>query len=58
MVLNPSDNDTGLWMIMNFGTGPDGETDHVGWEIVAGYDERALNFSYKNGIENIDLSGY
>lgn len=57
-VQNASDNDTGFWIILNFGTGPDGEEDHIGWEVVAGYDERAVNFSYKDGIQNVDLSGY
>ncbi len=57
-IFNAEDNDTGFWMILNFGSGPNGETDHIGWEIVAGYDERALNFSYTTGIDNLDLSGY
>jgi hypothetical protein len=57
-IFNAEDNDTGFWMILTFGSGPNGETDHVGWEIVAGYDERALDFSYTTGIDNLDLSGY
>ncbi|MFZ5572852.1 MAG: hypothetical protein ACOZF0_20835 [Thermodesulfobacteriota bacterium] len=57
-VLNAGDHDTGFWVILNFGSGPSGETDHIGWEIISGYDERAVNFSYKDGIENVDLSGY
>lgn len=57
-VYNASDHDTGFWITLNFGTGPDGETDHVGWEIISGYDERALDFSYQTGIDNVDLSGY
>jgi len=57
-ILNAEDNDTGFWMILNFGTGPNGETDHIGWEVVMGYDERALDFSYTTGIDNLDLSGY
>ncbi len=57
-IFNAEDNDTGFWMILNFGSGPNGETDHIGWEIVAGYDERALNFSYTTGIDNLNLSGY
>ncbi len=57
-VLNASDHDTGFWIILNFGSGPNGETDHIGWEIISGYDERAINFSYKDGIKNVDLSGY
>jgi len=57
-VLNAGDHDTGFWVILNFESGPDGETDHIGWEIISGYDERAINFSYQDGIENIDLSGY
>ncbi|MFO7559014.1 MAG: hypothetical protein R6X10_09315 [Desulfobacterales bacterium] len=57
-IFNAEDNDTGFWMILNFGAGPNGETDHIGWEIVSGYDERALDFSYTTGIDNLDLSGY
>lgn len=58
LVFNASDNDTGFWWIFTVGTGPNGETDHIGWEIVAGYDERAIDFSYSNGIDDIDISGY
>jgi len=58
LVFNASDNDTGFWWIFTLGTGPNGETDHIGWEIVAGYDERAIDFSYSNGIDDLDLSGY
>ncbi len=57
-VLNAGDHDTGFWIILNFGNGPNGETDHIGWEVISGYDERAINFSYKDGIEHVDLSGY
>ena len=58
LVFNASDNDTGFWWIFTLGTGPNGETDHIGWEVVAGYDERAIDFSYSNGIDDLDLSGY
>jgi hypothetical protein len=48
-VFNVEDRDTGFWMIMNF------EGDHVGYEIIAGLPENAIDFSYTEGLKSIPL---
>lgn len=48
-VFNVEDRDTGFWMIMNF------EGDHVGFELVTGYPENGVDFSYTNGTGSIPL---
>lgn len=46
---NVEDRDTGFWVIMNF-TG-----NNIGYEIIAGLPENAIDFSYTQGLKNIPL---
>ncbi|MBU1172415.1 MAG: hypothetical protein KKD44_22890 [Proteobacteria bacterium] len=44
-VFNVEDRDTGFWVIMNF------EGDHVGFEMICGLPENAIDFSYTEGLK-------
>lgn len=48
-VFNVEDRDTGLWFIMNY------KENHVGYELIAGFPENAIDFSYTEGLKNIPL---
>lgn len=48
-IFNVEDRDTGFWLIMNL------KGDHISFEMVAGYPENALDFSYKEGLKDIPL---
>ncbi len=48
-IFNVEDRDTGLWFVMNY-TGS-----HVGYELIAGFPENAIDFSYTEGLKNIPL---
>lgn len=48
-VFNVEDRDTGFWMIVNF-TG-----NNVGYEMICGLPENAIDFSYTEGLKSIPL---
>jgi hypothetical protein len=48
-VFNVEDRDTGFWMVMNF------QGDHVGFELISGLPENAIDFSYTEGLKSIPL---
>jgi hypothetical protein len=50
-VFNLSDRDTGFWVAISNTGG------HVGYELIAGFPEAACDFSYKYGVQGIDLWG-
>lgn len=48
-IFNVEDRDTGMWMIMNM------EGDHIGFEMINGLPENAIDFSYTQGVWDIPL---
>jgi hypothetical protein len=48
-VFNVEDRDTGFWVVMNF-TG-----NNIGYELITGLPENAIDFSYTQGLKDIPL---
>lgn len=48
-VFNVEDRDTGFWVIVNF-TG-----NNIGYELITGFPENSIDFSYTEGLKNIPL---
>ncbi len=48
-IFNVEDRDTGFWLVMNF------KGDHIGYELISGLPENAIDFSYTQGLKNIPL---
>lgn len=48
-VFNVEDRDTGFWMVINF-TG-----NNIGYELITGFPENSIDFSYTDGLKDIPL---
>lgn len=48
-IFNVEDRDTGFWLVVNF-TG-----NNIGYELITGLPENAIDFSYTEGLKNIPL---
>jgi hypothetical protein len=48
-VFNVEDRDTGIFLIMNM------KGDHIGYELITGFPENSIDFSYTSGLKSIPL---
>ena len=48
-VFNVEDRDTGFWIVLNL------EGNHIGYELITGLPENAIDFSYTDGVKSIPL---